>query len=836
MEIEHVARIGFTARRTTKQQRHLTIGNGLLGKVVVHDDGVHAVVAEEFAHRSAGVGCEVLQRSRFRSGCGHDDGVFHRAVFFELLHDLCNGRTLLADGDVDAVKLLAFIVGLIGFLLVDEGVDRDSRFTGLTVADDQFALATANRDEGVDGLEARLHRLADRFTRDDARSLLFDQTTLGRFDRTLAIDRIAQSIDHAAKKGLADGNVHDGVGALYAVAFADFLVGAEDNRTDVVGFEVERHALNAIGEFDHFAGLHVIEAVDAGNTVTHRQHGTDFADFGFSTEIGDLVLDDLRDFCGADIHDVCPLSLHGLGKRIETGADRGIEALRTDGDDEAAQQIGVDVRGKFYGAAFAGRQLGFQIGELRIAERMRAGHFCRDFPALCGGDGAECANYLRKLRQAAVLCQHAKEVLCQLGNAQKGGHAPQGLLRIGTRHLGVGRDGSELGRFAERGLDLVEVRFDRCHGPVFAGEVEQGRSVTPCQASLNTGGNIHALEVLSGPEEKSVRAEPFAGRQESPRQGRRAPSKAPRQWQADSGPGIWTPLLKSVNYVAQRNQSHGREAMETVPLAPKCGVEITGVNLASVDGRELDSIKQAIFTHGVALFRGQDDFTPDAHIAFARRWGGIDINNYFPLTDDHPEIAVVRKRADQVTNIGGGWHTDHSYDQIPAMGSILVARTLPPSGGDTLWAHMGEAYDALSDELKQEIEGLEAFHTADHIYEEGGLYAQTDIGSDLRGQGLKTGATHPIVIRHPQTGRKLLYVNSAFTINIVGRTRQESLPLLQRLYDAATQADNVCRVAWEAGSVAIWDNRTTWHFASNDYQGHAREMHRITLTGEPLAA
>ena len=189
--------------------------------------------------------------------------------------------------------------------------------------------------------------------------------------------------------------------------------------------------------------------------------------------------------------------------------------------------------------------------------------------------------------------------------------------------------------------------------------------------------------------------------------------------------------------------------METVPLAPKCGVEITGVNLASVDGRELDSIKQAIFTHGVALFRGQDDFTPDAHIAFARRWGGIDINNYFPLTDDHPEIAVVRKRADQVTNIGGGWHTDHSYDQIPAMGSILVARTLPPSGGDTLWAHMGEAYDALSDELKQEIEGLEAFHTADHIYEEGGLYAQTDIGSDLRGQGLKTGATHPIVIRHP---------------------------------------------------------------------------------------
>ena len=276
--------------------------------------------------------------------------------------------------------------------------------------------------------------------------------------------------------------------------------------------------------------------------------------------------------------------------------------------------------------------------------------------------------------------------------------------------------------------------------------------------------------------------------------------------------------------------------MEMVPLALACGVEIRGVALTQAQGDSLEAIKQAVYENGVALFRGQHNFTPEAHIAFARRWGGIDINNYFPLTAEHPEIAVVRKRADQVTNIGGGWHTDHSYDQVPAMGSILVARTLPPSGGDTLWAHMGAAYDALPDTLKQEIEGLEAYHTADHIYEEGGLYAQTDMGRDLRGQSITTGATHPVVIRHPQTGRKLLYVNSAFTINIVGRSREDSLPLLQRLYDAATAADNTCRVAWEPGSVAIWDNRTTWHLAMNDYQGHAREMHRITLTGEPLAA
>ncbi len=275
--------------------------------------------------------------------------------------------------------------------------------------------------------------------------------------------------------------------------------------------------------------------------------------------------------------------------------------------------------------------------------------------------------------------------------------------------------------------------------------------------------------------------------------------------------------------------------MKLTPMAPECGVEISGIQIADAAGDDLEAIKKAIYTHGVAVFRDQE-LTPEQHIAFAKRWGGIDINNYFPLEDEHPEIAVVRKKADQETNIGGAWHTDHSYDQIPAMGSILVARVLPPKGGDTLYAHMGAAYDSLSTELKQDIEGLEAYHTADHVYEEDGLYAKSDMGSELRGQHQKTGATHPIVIRHPHTGRKLLYVNSAFTINIVGKTREESLPLLNRLYDAAVSEDNQARVQWKPGTIAIWDNRCTWHNALNDYQGHVREMHRITLSGEALAA
>lgn len=275
--------------------------------------------------------------------------------------------------------------------------------------------------------------------------------------------------------------------------------------------------------------------------------------------------------------------------------------------------------------------------------------------------------------------------------------------------------------------------------------------------------------------------------------------------------------------------------MQLTPMAPKCGVEITGVSLAHCSDAEMGKIKQAIYDHGVAVFREQE-LSPEQHIAFARRWGGIDINNYFPLEDEYPEIAIVRKKPDQVTNIGGAWHTDHSYDQIPAMGSILVARVLPPTGGDTLFAHMGAAYDSLPDDLKTQIEGLEAWHTADHVYQEGGIYAQTDMGGELRGQDLKTGAIHPVVIRHPVTGRRLLYVNGAFTIHFAGQTREQSLPLLQDLLAAAVREDNQCRVEWRPGTVAIWDNRTTWHNALNDYHGHYREMHRITLSGEALAA
>ena len=274
--------------------------------------------------------------------------------------------------------------------------------------------------------------------------------------------------------------------------------------------------------------------------------------------------------------------------------------------------------------------------------------------------------------------------------------------------------------------------------------------------------------------------------------------------------------------------------MKVAPLSEALGVEVTSVQLAELEGASLDALKAEVFQNGVAVIRDQE-LSPEQHIAFAKRWGGVDVNPFFPTNSGWPEIAEVRKSETQRENIGGGWHTDHSYDQIPAMGSILVARELPPSGGDTLFSSMGAAYDSLSDGLKQTLDTLRAFHSADHVYQPGGYYSKTDQAEELTGQELSTRAVHPVVIRHPVTGRKLLYVNAGFTLHFEGWTRQESLPLLSYLYTVASREEFQCRVEWRPGSVAIWDNRATWHLAMNDYHGHRRLMHRITLTGDPLA-
>ncbi|WP_374128018.1 TauD/TfdA dioxygenase family protein [Sphingomonas sp. 28-62-11] len=273
--------------------------------------------------------------------------------------------------------------------------------------------------------------------------------------------------------------------------------------------------------------------------------------------------------------------------------------------------------------------------------------------------------------------------------------------------------------------------------------------------------------------------------------------------------------------------------MQIRPLAAHCGAEVTGVDVRSIDDDGLAAIRQALADTGVVLLRDQQ-LSPEDHIAFARRWGDIDVNNYFPANGGYPEIAEVRKAETQFVNIGGGWHTDHSYDPVPAMGSILVARELPPVGGDTLFSNLGAAYDSLSDGLKATLATLRAVHSADHIYGPDGVYSKTDQAADLKGHDIRANAVHPAVINHPVSGRKILYVNPAFTLHFEGWTREESQPLLQYLYSVAMREEFQCRLQWQPGSVAVWDNRSTWHLAMNDYHGHRRLMHRITISGVAL--
>lgn len=273
--------------------------------------------------------------------------------------------------------------------------------------------------------------------------------------------------------------------------------------------------------------------------------------------------------------------------------------------------------------------------------------------------------------------------------------------------------------------------------------------------------------------------------------------------------------------------------MQIRKYAGSCGAEVTGTQLASLDDAALEGLRAAFREHGLLFFRDQA-LSPDEHLAFARRWGPIVMNQFFPESTAHPEIAEVRKEKDQTMNIGGGWHADHSYDAEPALGSILVARELPASGGDTLFANMYAAYDALSDGLKHTLAGLRARHSNRHIYGERGLYRDTDQAGALKADGRVSDAVHPAVIKHPETGRPALYVNPGHTLGFEGWSGAESRPLLRLLYDHATRPEFTCRFRWRDGDVAFWDNRCTWHYAVNDYPGQRRLMHRITLAGTPL--
>lgn len=265
------------------------------------------------------------------------------------------------------------------------------------------------------------------------------------------------------------------------------------------------------------------------------------------------------------------------------------------------------------------------------------------------------------------------------------------------------------------------------------------------------------------------------------------------------------------------------------------GATVSGVNLAQFNDTTLAELRHAFSEHSALFFHDQN-LSPEAHIELAERWGDINVNRFFQPVDGYPQIAMVAKEPDQQFNIGGGWHTDHSYDQIPALGSMLYAREVPPVGGDTLFASTCAAYDSLSDGLKETLAGLSAVHSSRHVFGETAQRPAELSGRLGNAEAAKQDAVHPAVITHPLSGRKSLYVNPGFTLRFDGWTAEESAPLLAYLYQHIGRPEHTHRFVWQKGSLAFWDNRATWHWAVNDYHGQRRLMHRITLDGCALSA
>ncbi len=275
--------------------------------------------------------------------------------------------------------------------------------------------------------------------------------------------------------------------------------------------------------------------------------------------------------------------------------------------------------------------------------------------------------------------------------------------------------------------------------------------------------------------------------------------------------------------------------LEIKPLTGGSGAEIFGANVA--DTNQFGDIHQAFTDHGVVAIRDQH-ISPEQQIAFARRFGDINVNRFFAKVDGHPEIALVLKEKDQKKNIGSGWHTDHSYDLAPAMCSMLHAIETPEVGGDTLFASMYTSFEALSDGFKNTLRGMQAWHSSRHVF---GAKARNDSETSKTGrignaEAANQDSLHPVIIRHPLSGREALYINPGFTTHFEGWSDAESKALMAFLENHCTQPEFTCRVRWRPGTITIWDNRATWHKAVNDYHGHRRLMHRITIEGVELAA
>lgn len=226
--------------------------------------------------------------------------------------------------------------------------------------------------------------------------------------------------------------------------------------------------------------------------------------------------------------------------------------------------------------------------------------------------------------------------------------------------------------------------------------------------------------------------------------------------------------------------------------SPTCGVEVRGLRLAALNQDDAGDVFRQFEMHGVVFFRDiGDDFTPKEHLRFARQFGGINVNRFFPQVEGFDGIALVEKKVDQTAAIGEGFHADHTYDLAPALGSMLVARELPASGGDTMFVSMAAAYDSLPEAVKAQVSNLRAVHSTRHTF---GPKVNDD--RFLNAEAVTEDTVHPVVIKHPLSGRKTLFVNPGFTVHFEGQTVEESAPLLKALYNHAVRPEHCHRFDW----------------------------------------
>jgi taurine dioxygenase len=267
------------------------------------------------------------------------------------------------------------------------------------------------------------------------------------------------------------------------------------------------------------------------------------------------------------------------------------------------------------------------------------------------------------------------------------------------------------------------------------------------------------------------------------------------------------------------------------PIAGAIGAEISGVDLAGeLSDETVAAIRRLWLEYGVIFFRNQP-LAPAQFLRFAKRFGAIVEYPFIKGIEGFAEIIPVVKLEHERTNFGGIWHSDTSYLEQPPMATMLIAREVPPKGGDTMFANTHLAYETLSEGMKHLLAGLVAVNSS--LKADASRTREDRLKQMQRDDAKKEYVgEHPVVRTHPETGRKALYVNGAHSVRFKDMSEAESAPLLNYLIQHQTRPEFTCRFRWEVGSIAFWDNRCVQHNPVNDYHGYRRAMHRLTLAGD----